>query len=103
MMAALALVALAAVSSTMTTAYTSRDTGISGYAVSGLSFDLGAVGDVSTVSFRLSPAGARTVRVQVSAAGSWVDCTVKAGNASCDVPEGTSAASLDQLAVLASS
>ena len=103
--------ALAAASVMLTSAYASSATGprggqgaagISGYAVSGIDFALGTGGAVSTVRFRLSPANARSVRIQLTTGGAWLDCSIRAGAAACLVPAGTGAAAIDQLSVVAS-
>lgn len=74
---------------------------ISGYAVSGISYEL--VGDrISSVSFSLDPPGAGTVRIRLSPAGSWRECSVFEGEAVCDVPE-IDVADLARLDVVASS
>lgn len=96
----------------LTSAHASVDTGpqggqgtsrISGFTVSATHFAFGATGDVAAVTFRLSPASARTAQVQVTTNGVWLPCSVSGGAASCSLPAGTSAATLDQLSVLASS
>lgn len=102
---------LAAASLTLTSAYASSGTGarggegvggVSGYAVSDVHFELGSGGFVRAVAFRLAPANARTVRVQLSAGGLWLICSsAGAGAVSCPLPAGTGAAGLDQLSVVA--
>jgi hypothetical protein len=98
------------VSLSLTSAYASSATGarggegvgaISGYAVSGVGFRLGTGEAVASVGFRLTPAGARSVSVQVTTGGPWVSCVLSAGRAECALPAGTGAAALDQLSVVA--
>jgi hypothetical protein len=95
---------------TLTSAYASSSTGprggegagaVSGYAVSGIHFELGTGSSVSGVQFQLSPATATSVKIQLTPSGPWFACTVQAGAASCAVPAGTGAAAVDALSVVA--
>lgn len=99
------------VSISLGSAYTSSATGalrggqgagaISGYVVSHVSFGLGAAGTADSVRFRVTPANAISVRVQVVAAGPWLGCLVGDGEVHCTLPSGTAASAVDQLSVLA--
>jgi hypothetical protein len=108
--AAVLACALIAVSLTLTSAYASSATGphggegsggISGYTVTGVQFTLGTGGTVAGVGFRLTPVGARTVRIRLATAGPWLVCTVSGPRAACPIPAGTGPAGLDQLSVVA--
>ena len=104
--AALAVIALGVVSTTLTSAYASGATGlrggeISGYAVSGLRFDLGTAGGITAVRFRLSPVNAHAARIQLAPNGRWLACVVRGGAVACAVPAGLDPGALDQLAVAA--
>jgi len=110
--AAYAGAAVCALSLFLGSAYTSSATGprggegaaaVSGYAISGVRFLLGGGAGVRAVDFRLSPANARTVRVELSAGGPWATCSVSRGSARCPLPLGTSVASVGSLSVVASS
>ncbi|MDX6469041.1 MAG: hypothetical protein QOF75_844 [Gaiellaceae bacterium] len=72
---------------------------VSGVTVSSVQWQLGAGDGLAGVSFRISPAGARTVRVRVSAGSVWTPCAVSGGAASCPLPSGTTVAEADSLAV----
>ena len=74
---------------------------ISGYDVSKISYQLEDHRVVS-VSFSLDPPGARTVRVRMSPAGGWHDCSLSGRAAVCAVPE-IDAEDLSRLDVVASS
>ena len=72
---------------------------ISGYAVSGVEYELKGAG-VSFVSFALTPAGARTASVRVRSDGPWHPCTVAAGGAACAL-DGIDVTQLERLDVVA--
>jgi hypothetical protein len=102
--------AVAVASVTLTSAYASSSTGfrggqgagaVSGYAVSGIHFELGTGSAVSGVQFQLSPPSATSVRIRLTASGPWLACTVRAGAAACSVPAGTRVAAVDSLSVVA--
>lgn len=104
------LLALAAVvAAVVTPAYASSQSGpagagsgaVSGFTVSGIDWQLGAGDALAGVTFRLSPASARTARVRVTARGPWSSCSVAGGTVSCRLPAGTSIADAAALAVVA--
>jgi hypothetical protein len=76
---------------------------ISGYAISGIAYTLNGTnpGNVDAVTFTINPAAAGTVRVKLVAAGTtWYNCTNTGGAVSC-ATTGATAASADQLRVVA--
>jgi hypothetical protein len=98
----LLLAALATGGLALGSAHAAPPGGISGYTVSNVRWDVDGQGSVTSLAFRLSPARARTVRVQLGSSGRWVGCAVRGGGrASCALPQGVGVAALDQLAVTA--
>lgn len=81
------------------TAAGAGDGAISGYAVSGVRYELEGSG-VSAVSFVLAPAGARTARVRVRPPGPWHPCALAGGDAVCALG-GVDVAELERLDVVA--
>jgi hypothetical protein len=76
---------------------------ISGYTISAVAYTLNAAnpGNIDSVSFTISPTAAGTVRIKLVNLGStWYSCTNTAGAVSCTTT-GASAASADQLRVVA--
>ena len=100
---------VAVVAAIVTPAYASSQSGpagagqgvVSGFTVAGIQWQLGEGDALSVVTFQLSPAGARSVRVRVTAGGSWSSCSVAGGSASCPLPRGTAVADAAALAVVA--
>ncbi len=105
---------VAVVAAIVTPAYASSQSGpagagqgvVSGFTVSGIQWQLGEGDALSGVTFqlspaKLSPASARSVRVRVTAGGSWSSCSVAGGSASCPLPRGTAVADAAALAVVA--
>ena len=73
---------------------------VSGYTVSSISYSLSE--DVlDGVSFTLSPAGARTVKVRLAATEPWSACSIAGTSASC--PLSTSIGTAARLDVVAAS
>jgi hypothetical protein len=79
--------------------------GISGYAVSGISFAADSTDPtrVASVSFSISPASARSVRVQLHPGGEWFACANTSGAVVCPTPSGPAVATASALDVVASS
>ena len=70
---------------------------ISGYTISGISYNQNASnpGNIDSVGFTISPAAAGTVSIQLVSGGSWYSCTNSSGSVSCATtsPQATAAAS----------
>lgn len=103
---AVALLALALLP--VGSAFTAGNTGegasaISGYRVSQLRF-VAAASDptrIGAVSFALTPAAARTVRVRLSAGGDWYPCKNDGGRVTCITAQQPAVASATALDVVA--
>ena len=69
---------------------------ISGYAITGISYNQNASNpsNIDSVAFTITPAAASSVKVQLVSAGSWYSCTNTAGSVSCTTtsPQATAGA-----------
>jgi archaellin len=69
---------------------------ISGYAISGISYNQNASnpGSIDSVAFTITPSAAGSVSIQLAAAGSWYSCTNTSGSVSCATtsPQATASA-----------
>jgi hypothetical protein len=69
---------------------------ISGYAISGISYNQNASnpGNIDSVAFTITPSAASTVSVQLVSGGSWYSCTNSSGSVSCATtsPQATASA-----------
>lgn len=77
---------------------------ISGYAITGVSYDLNATDPttIDTVTFTMdvAPAAGATVTIRLADAGTWYSCTVTGTSASCDTT-GAAVADATNLTVVA--
>lgn len=68
---------------------------ISGYTVSSIAYNLNATTptNLDSVTFTISPATATTVKIQLTAAGTWYTCTNSTGSVTCATvtPQATAA------------
>ena len=69
---------------------------ISGYAITGISYNQNASnpGNIDSVAFTITSAAAGTVSVQLVSGGSWYSCTNSSGSVSCATtsPQATASA-----------
>jgi archaellin len=69
---------------------------ISGYAISGISYNQNASspGNIDSVAFTIAPAAAGSVSIQLVSGGSWYSCTNSSGSVSCATtsPQATASA-----------
>jgi hypothetical protein len=69
---------------------------ISGYAISGISYNQNASnpGNIDSVGFTIAPAAAGSVSIQLVSGGSWYSCTNSSGSVSCATtsPQATASA-----------
>jgi archaellin len=69
---------------------------ISGYTISGISYNQNAAnpGNIDSVAFTIAPAAAGTVSIQLVSGGSWYSCTNSSGSVSCTTtsPQATASA-----------
>lgn len=76
---------------------------ISGYMISAVSYDLDATDPsvIDGVSFSISPANAKTVKIQLTNGGQWFSCNNSGGSVSCAINGAVSALEADILRVVA--
>lgn len=69
---------------------------ISGYAISGISYNQNASnpGNIDSVAFTITPAAAGSVSIQLVSGGSWYSCSNSSGSVSCATtsPQATASA-----------